>query len=314
MPSTLLTRLAALGDPARLRMLRLLEREELSVGELSRSLQLPQSTVSRHLKTLHEGGWLAKRSEGTASIYRLAPATLEEGARTLWQVAAAQIEPSPTLREDDERLEAVLLDRRQADSAAFFGRVAGEWDRVRHELFGAGFTAPALLGLVPDGWTIADLGCGTGDAARFLAPVAARVIAVDREPAMLDAARRRLPDRDNVEYRVGDLCELPIDDATLDAAILSLVLHYVEQPAVAFGEITRCLRPGGRLIVVDMLSHDREAYRHRMGHVHMGFDETTVRGWGATTGLELMRFRSLPRDVESKGPGLFAADLRKPAD
>jgi len=311
MASTLLTRLAALGDPARLRMLRLLEREELSVGELARSLQLPQSTVSRHLKTLHEGGWLVKRSEGTASLYRLAPATLEAGARALWQVAAGQIEPSPTLREDDERLDAVLLERRQADAAAFFGRVAGEWDEVRRELFGAGFTAPALLGLVPGGWTIADLGCGTGDAARFLAPLATRVIAVDREPAMLDAARRRLAELPNIEYRVGELADLPIDDVSLDAAVLSLVLHYVEQPSVALGEIARCLRPGGRLVVVDMLSHDREAYRHRMGHVHMGFDEAAIRSFGEPAGLELERFRPLPRDIESKGPGLFAADLRK---
>ena len=312
MASPLLTRLAALGDPARLRMLRLLEREELSVGELARALQLPQSTVSRHLKTLHGGHWLIKRTEGTASLYRLSPVSLSDEARALWTVAASQLDPSPTLREDDERLDAVLLDRRQTDAAAFFGRVGGEWDEVRRELFGDGFTASALLGLLPEEWTVADIGCGTGDASRHLAPLVRRVIAVDREPAMLEAARRRLEDASNVDYRLGDLNALPIDDASVDAAIVSLVMHYVEQPAPACGEIARCLRPGGRVIVIDMLTHDREAYRLRMGHVHMGFDEATVGGWAVAAGLELQRFRSLPRDTETKGPGLFAADLRRP--
>ncbi len=312
MASPLLTRLAALGDAARLRMLRLLEREELSVGELARALQLPQSTVSRHLKTLHGGDWLIKRTEGTASLYRLAPATLSDEARALWTVAASQMDPSPTLREDDERLEAVLLDRRQTDAAAFFGRVGGEWDDVRRELFGDGFTASALLGLLPEEWTVADIGCGTGDASRHLAPLVHRVIAVDREPAMLEAARRRLEDAPNVDYRLGDLHALPIDDAAIDAAIVSLVMHYLEQPARACRELARCLKPGGRLILVDMLAHDREAYRLRMGHVHMGFTESDVAAWAREAGLELRRFRSLPRDTETKGPGLFAADLRRP--
>ncbi|MFK7961880.1 MAG: ArsR/SmtB family transcription factor [Phycisphaerales bacterium] len=306
---TLLARLSALGDPARLRMLRLLEREELSVGELARSLQLPQSTVSRHLKTLHEGGWLTKRTEGTASLYRLAPAMLEESARELWTVTRSQMEASPTLREDDERLVAVLRERRRADSAAFFGRVGGEWDVVRRELFGDGFTAPALLGLLPADWTVADLGCGTGDAARLLAPLVDKVIAVDREPAMLEAARKRLSDLDNVEYRTGELLSLPIDDGALDAAVISLVLHHVEEPADVCREIARCLRPGGRLLIVDMLVHDRLDYRQRMGHVHLGFDETAVGQWAAAAGLRMPRFRSLPRNTDTKGPGLFAADL-----
>jgi ArsR family transcriptional regulator len=313
MAATLLIRLAALGDPARLRMLRLLEREELSVGELARSLQLPQSTVSRHLKTLHESDWLTKRTEGTASLYRLSLAGLDEPARELWRVASAQIESSPTLREDDERLEAVLLERQQTDAAAFFGRVGGEWDDVRRELFGDGFTPAGLLGLIPADWTVADLGCGTGDAARHLAPLVRHVMAVDREPAMLEAARRRLAEWSNVSYHAGELTALPIDDAALDAAILSLVLHHIESPADTCREVARCLRPGGCLVIVDMLEHDREAYRHRMGHVHMGFGEATVQGWAKAAGLTLRRFRHLPRDTESKGPGLFAADLMRPA-
>lgn len=306
---TLIARLAALGDPARLRMLRLLEREELSVGELARALQVPQSTVSRHLKTLHDGGWLAKRTEGTASLHRLAPAVLDPAARDLWAVASEQIDPSPTLREDDERLAAVLLERRQSDGAAFFGRVGGEWDGVRRELFGSGFTAGGLLGFVPSDWTVADLGCGTGDASRFLAGLVDTVIAVDREPAMLEAAQRRLAGLQNVQYRLGGFDALPLEDGSVDAAVVSLVLHHVDEPGAACREIARCLKPGGRLVILDMLVHDRVEYRDHMGHVHLGFEEADARAWSDASSLRLVRFRSLERDTDSKGPGLFAADF-----
>ena len=139
--------LATLGDLARLRVLRLLDREELSVGELSRALQLPQSTVSRHLKLLHDGDWIGKRVEGTASFYRLLPQALEPGARQLWECTSGQLGMTPTLEEDDHRLNEVLAER-ATDTRAFFGRVGGEWDELRRELFGTAFTAEALVNLV----------------------------------------------------------------------------------------------------------------------------------------------------------------------
>jgi len=307
----LLDRLATLNDMARLRILRLLDKHELSVGELARALQLPQSTVSRHLKLLHTGRWIIKRSQGTASLYCLVEDALSEEARALWQVSREQIGPSPTLEEDDSRLAEVLAERRE-DSKAFFGRIGAEWDRLRHELFGYHFTAEALLALVSADWTVADLGCGTGNAAEYLAPFVKKIIAVDRESSMLDAARRRLEAYDNVEFRQGDLTSLPIADGEVDAAMVFLVLHYIEDPAAVVADIARTLAPGGLLVIVDMTAHDRESYRHTMGHEHLGFTEATVVSWADAAGLVNARYRRLRPDTHAKGPGLFVATLLNP--
>jgi len=306
----LLQWLTALGDPARLRMVRLLAREELSVGELARALQLPQSTVSRHLKLLHDRDWLSKRSAGTASLYRLIPEALPDGARALWSVAATQLGGGSSFESDDARLHRVL-DERARHGKTYFGRVASEWDDIRAELFGREFTTEALLGLLVRGWTVADLGCGTGNVAALLAPHVKRVIAIDREPAMLDAARRRLADHDNVEFRDGDLLSPPLTPGEVDVALLFLVLPYLDDPRDVVAAIAPCLAPAGVLLIVDMVAHTREAYRTTMGHLHLGFDEATVRSWCVPEGLGDVDYRRLRPAVESSGPGLFAAYCRR---
>ncbi len=312
MPS-LLERLATLGDLARLRMLRLLDQHELSVGELAKSLQLPQSTVSRHLKTLHEGGWVVKRTEGTASLFRLVPESLDAAARELWNVTRTQADASREFRgfdEDDHRLEEVLGARR-TDARAFFGRIGGEWDELRQTLFGRHFTCEALLSLLDESWTVADLGCGTGNALELLAPHVAHVIGVDREQAMIQAAKKRMRGSSKVEFRQGDLMELPLRDHELDAAVAFLVMPYLSEPAGAIVEMARVLKPGGAALIVDMVAHDRETYRHTMGHLHLGFSEEQIKQWAKKARLKVARYRRLRADPESKGPALFAALLRR---
>lgn len=306
----ILSRLATLNDLARLRILRLLDQDELSVGELARALQLPQSTVSRHLKLLHDGRWIIKRSEGTASLYWLSETSLDEDARQLWKLTRAQIGSTPTLDQDDARLAEVLAERRM-DSKSFFGRVGGEWDSLRRELFGEAFTAEALLGLLKGDMIVADLGCGTGNAAEHLAPFVRKVIAIDREPAMIEAARKRLRGLDNIEFRAGELNKLPLKDHEIDAAMLFLVLHHVDQPEQSLKEIARALKPGGSALIVDMTIHDRASYHHTMGHKHLGFDEKQIRNWAKIAGLGEVRYRRLRPNTQAKGPGLFVAVLRK---
>jgi ArsR family transcriptional regulator len=302
--------LTGLGDVARLRMVRLLAREELTVGELARALQLPQSTVSRHLKLLHERQLLSKRTAGTASLYQLIPATLPAGARDLWAVTAAQVESGEGFESDDARLARVLAER-ELDGKSYFGRVASEWDDIRAELFGREFTTEALLGLLSRALTVADFGCGTGNAAAMLAPHVRKVIAVDREPAMIEAARRRLGEFSNVEFREGDLLDPPIKAGEIDVAMVILVMPYISQPAEAVRAMARCVSKTGVVLIVDMVAHTREAYRSTMGHTHLGFDEATVRAWGAEAGLNDVDYRRLRPDVHSTGPGLFAAYLRR---
>jgi ArsR family transcriptional regulator len=311
MESGLLRSLACLGDMARLRLLRLVAREELSVGELAKVLQLPQSTVSRHLKLLHEAEWIIRRSAGTASLYWMDREALDPDARALWDVVRTQLGASPALEEDDHRLAEVLAER-STDSKAFYERIVGEWDRLREELFGEAFCNEALLDFLDPNWVVADLGCGTGGMAELLAPAVRTVIAVDREPAMLDAARERLECFANVEYLRGDVTDLPIDDDAADAALVSLVMVSVSDPVTAVREVARILRPGGPALFVDMVAHDRESYRHTMGHQHLGFDEADVRQWAEAAGLTGARYRRLRPDMAAKGPGLFVATMRKP--
>ncbi|MFG0282946.1 MAG: ArsR/SmtB family transcription factor [Phycisphaerales bacterium JB039] len=302
-------RLGALGEAWRLRLLRLLEAEELSVGEIARVMQLPQSTVSRRLKALADGGWIARRSEGTATLYRFILDDLDDGARAVWLAVREHLGADPQLEEDRRRLHAVVAERR-VDSQTFFGRVAGEWDSVRESLFGHGFTAPGLLSLLPADWEVADLGCGAGNVAELLAPVVRRVIAVDQSPAMLEAARQRLGEAPNVDVREGDLLALPIEDQAVDAAIFALALHHVPDVVGALREARRILRSGrggGVVLVLDMAEHGRDEYRQLMGHAHLGFSDGQMRDAMEQAGFMRLRVCALRSDPEAKGPGLTVA-------
>ena len=296
-------RLSCLAEPLRVRILRLLEREELAVGELSRVLQSPQPTVSRHLKQLDEGGWVQRRRAGTAAYFRLAE--LGEAAH-LWAVVRDAIDDEePTAYADDlRRLDRVLASR-AGDSEALFRRLGGQWDAVRHDLFGEAFVLPALLSMLPPGLVVADLGCGTGGTLPLLAPVAARVIGIDREEAMLEVAAARAEGLANVELRRGQLDALPLPDAAIDVALCQLVLHHVAELAPVFAELRRVLRPGGRAVLLDMVEHDREDYRATMGHRHLGFSRSTLCALARGAGLSLGSYRELPVDPAALGPGLF---------
>lgn len=302
-------RLAALAEPLRLRMLRLLERQELSVGEVARIVQLPQSTVSRQLKVLSDAGFLTRRSEGTATLYRMVMDDLPPEARSLWQPIREQLLHSPDDADDARRLEAVLAERR-TDSASFFGRLGGEWDQVRRSLFGAKFTALALLGLLPRNWVIADVGCGAGDAAELLAPHAEKVIGIDNSEAMLAAAAERLSGFGNIELVKGDVSRLPLKARSVDACVSLLLLHHVDDPGAAIAQMARVLRRtrgGGVVLICDMVRHERAEYRHTMGHKHPGFSKETMLRFFQGAGLRDGQYVELPRDTEGKGPGLFTA-------
>lgn len=302
--------LATLSDMARLRILRLLEQEELSVGELARALQFPQSTVSRHLKNLLDAGWIARRSEGTTSLYRFAEDSLDPEAGELWVLTKRQLGTMPMIDEDDARL-AEVLSKRRIDSKSFFGRVGSEWDQLRQELFGSQFTLEAMLSLLVTDKIVADLGCGTGNAAEYLAPHVRKIIAIDREPAMLEASKKRLAEFNNIDFRQGELDDLPLKDDSVDMALILLVLHHIPEPADVIREAARVLAPNGVLMIVDMAAHDRESYRHTMGHLHLGFEASILKTWGRKAGLKEIRHRRLRPDTEGKGPGLFVVTMRK---
>ncbi len=307
----ILDRLSALADATRSRTLVVLERHELTVGELCRVLRLPQSTVSRHLKLLGDEGWVSARAEGTTRRYRMPADRLDDDLLRVWKIVRREVAALPAAAQDARRLASVLAER-TTRSREFFSSAAGQWDRLRAELFGARAELLGLLGLLDDRWTVGDLGCGTGQVSASLAPFVRRVVAVDHSPEMLGAARARLEGLPGVEVREGELETLPVADGELDAAVLFLVLPYLAEPGAAISEAFRALRPGGRLLVVDVTPHDREEYAETMGHLWPGFDEERIAAWMGDAGFHAPRYHPLPTADAARGPALFAASARRP--
>lgn len=302
---SILRHMTTVADVVRCRMLRILAAHELTVSELCTVLQLPQSTVSRHLKALLDDGWVTSRRDGTSRFYSMEEDLAPE-ARGLWALIQAQVDSSAAAQQDDQRVEAVLAGRR-SKSRAFFASAAGQWDRLREELFGPSFHLCALLGLLDERWVVGDLGCGSGLISQSVAPFVRRVVAVDGSAEMLETAAERLADYPHVELRQGELESLPLRDGELDAAIVSLVLHYLPDPARALAEAYRALKPGGRLLIVDMLPHEYEEYQGQMGHVWLGFSQAQITRYFTAAGFERGRVTPLPPDPEAKGPNLFVA-------
>lgn len=373
---TVTDRFAVLSEFTRLRLLRLLEQSELTVSELATILQMPQSTVSRHLKVLLEGGWIIRRAAGTAGRYQLSLEALDEPSRELWLVARQQLGATPPIDQDNHRLAEVLRQRRP-DTQAFFGRVGAQWDAMRTELFGMNFGDEAFRGLIDPDSVVVDLGCGTGNLTAKIAPHVAVVHAVDQSSAMLQAARRLVlerayalgrlssegardsddtvdPDRPGrsgaigrtpagvaeavdveaesdadaagepivlpamgpgdvvarsaVHFHQADVLSLPLHDGEADLAVISLVLHHLDDPGRVLAEAARILRPGrGRLLIIDMLAHDRDEYRFSMGHRWLGFEPGRMRAWIAEAGFDRVHLWRLTPDPDARGPDLFAA-------
>jgi ArsR family transcriptional regulator len=309
-PTALLGRMASLADATRLRLLRLLERHELGVVELCDVLQLPQSTVSRHLKVLGDQGWAMSRRQGTTRLYRMILDELDPAARRLWLLTREQTEGWATVQQDALRL-ARHLRQRQEESQAFFAGAAAEWDKLRGELYGNDFTTAALLSLLPRDLVVADLGCGTGQAIAQLAPNVKQVIGVDNSAAMLKAAKKRCGELFNVDLRRGDLEALPIDDALCDGALLLLALTYVTDPAIVLREMSRILKKGGRAVIVDLLPHDRDDFRRQMNQQASGFDPKPFTTQLTAAGFTSIQFTPLPPKPDAKGPALFLATALK---
>jgi len=276
--ATLPSMLKLLADPTRLRMLALLALEELSVGELSRALGLAQSRVSNHLRILRDADLLRERHVGTTTHLRLAaPQNGHAPLGRLWSALRAELDAFPEHAADRDRLDGLLAERRERDGG-FFDQVAGEWDKIAGAFKTGQARLRTPLHLVPADFIVADLGCGTGYMAESLLGHCARIICVDQSDAMLDEAKKRLGGRrgTDVEYRQGALDQLPITDLEIDGVVAGMVLHHLDEPFEAIGEMLRVLKPGGTAAVMELDPHKETWMRAELGDRHLGLESRDV--------------------------------------
>ena len=278
----------AVSDPTRLRILALLARMELSVGELAQLLEQSQPRVSRHVRILAEAGVVERRKEG--SWVFLAIADAERAAMLLQLLDAWTDERSRAVfDEDTARLDEVRADRAQA-AERYFAAHAEVWDSIRSLHVAESDVERAIdraLGRRGLG-TLVDIGTGTGRMIELFGSRAAQAIGIDRSSEMLRLARVKLEAAGvRSSLRQGDMYALPLADGTADCVIVHQVLHYAHAPADAIDEAARILAPGGTLLVVDFAAHDREELRSRDAHLRLGFADEAMAAWFAAAGVEV---------------------------
>lgn len=289
--SPTLRSLRALSDPTRLRIVALLEKDELSVNELQEITRLGQSRISTHLGLLADCELVKSRREGKRTFYKLNPdadATTAEfiqlairGAKELGEHAADQI----NLKR--------ILNRRREQAQVFFNQVAGRFDRV----YGPGRSWQAfghlLLRILPP-LTVADLGAGEGLLSELLARRCKKVIAVDNSEKIVEfgAAKAKKNGLKNLEFRLGDLQNPPIEPASVDLVVLSQALHHAEDPAAALASAFRLLKPRGLILILDLLAHKFEDARKLYGDRWLGFAESDLQRW-----LEVAGFKKIEISV-----------------
>lgn len=303
------SRLKMFADATRVRLLALLEHEELTVAELSAITRLAQPRVSTHLSKLKEAGLVRDRRSGVSAYYRFDDAALDAPQRSLWQTLREGSD-DPLLRQDAERVPAVLAmraaDQNWADS------VAG--DMERHYSPGRTWEAMArsALPLLEPG-DVLDIASGDGVLAELMAPHSNRYVCLDASSKVVAAATERLRRLPNVEVREGDMHALPLDDASFDLVALMHALTYAAHPEKAVAEAARVLRPGGRLLLTSLARHEHRAVVESFGHVNLGFAEKDLRRFVTKAGLEILSCGAVTRERRPPHFEVIALIGRKPS-
>jgi ubiquinone/menaquinone biosynthesis C-methylase UbiE/biotin operon repressor len=299
LPTTpsILKALRAAADPIRLRMLLLLQREELSVAEVQEIIGKGQSHVSTSLAQLKQAGLVLDRRTGKNAFYRLNPALQNNGTAPLVCLLEQASAELPDAEHDRQALDLVVR-KRQDRMRRYFDELAGRFGRAYVPGRSWKGLAEALLKLMPR-MVIADLGAGEGTISQLLAQRAERVIAIDNSEKMVefgaDLARRN--GIANLEYRLGDIESVPIPDATIDLAFFSQALHHAQHPGRALAEAWRILKPGGRIAILDLMQHSFEEAREMYADLWLGFSELDVRRY-----LERAGFRNIDTTVVNREP------------
>ncbi len=295
----------ALSDVTRVRLVNILARYELNVGEIVQALDMGQSRISRHLKILADSGLLECRRDGLWAFYKAA----ESGPGKMFLDAASDLlAEDETLADDLDRARQVVRDRAVV-SRQFFDSIASEWQRLRQDVLGDFDLAGKVRESLPESCPVlADLGCGLGDMIDALRGKADKIIGVDNSPRMLDLAGQRLAGVKGLSLRIGELSHLPLKDGEADCAVMSMVLHHMSQPVDALLESSRAMKSGGELIIVDFDKHENESMRKEYGDHRLGFDRPKLEGWLTEAGFKVAGQELFP---VRKGLTVFVLKAKK---
>ena len=302
--ASILKTLKLISDPSRLRLLLLLEREELSVAELQEILSMGQSRISTHLSQLKAAGIVEDRKQGKNSLYRLRD-------RQLINLLNSAVGEIPEAK-DDARALQLALEKRQDKVRGYFDELAGKFGRNYVPGRSWKGLAETLLQLMPP-MTIADLGAGEGTFSQLLALRAQHVIAVDNSAKMVEFGGRLARENGiaNLEYRLGDLESPPIEHATIDLAFFSQSLHHALHPERAVAAAARLLKPGGRIVILDLKKHTFEQARDLYADTWLGFSEVELRGFLESAGFSGVQSWVVDREAQSPGLETILAMGRK---
>lgn len=282
----------ALADEGRLRILRSIDQAELSVAELVQALELPQSTVSRHLKPMREAGLVSSRRDGTSVYYNRGPLFRDAAFA---QILNDRLKEIPVANRDTAAVERVL-DLRRRKSREFFDEIAGRYGSLTEP--GGGWQALAAgLAAGFSGQRVADLGCGEGALTLLLARFAKKVVAFDQSEKMLKLVSEKAGEQniaDRLDLRVGNLENLNLSGEAFDAVFLSQALHHTSNPQAVVKLAAEGLAPGGKLVILDLLRHEHEWTREEWADQWLGFDPLEMREWLGQAGIEAQLVDSLP--------------------
>jgi SAM-dependent methyltransferase len=301
-----------LGDDARLRLLRVLDKDRFNVKELTGILGLAQSGVSRHLGLLKDAALVVEDRDGAYTFYRLAPALREHSRGSLWPLLEAQFASEANtalLKADDARLQEVLRLRREN-----FEHVGPDARDGRQLVPGRSWAAwSRALGLLLPPLEVADLGCGEGYLTIETARWARHVTAVDRSAGVLARARALAARKKcaNITWKKGELEKLPLDSQSMDVALLSQALHHAADPAAALAEAARILKPGGRLVILDLRPHDETWVREKLGDQWLGFSDEQLEGLLTRAGFTDVKVTLGARRVNDPFAVVLAAGTRR---
>ncbi len=292
--------LRLLADPTRLRLILLLEQEELSVAELQDILGMGQSRISSHLAQLKRAGVVQDRRAGKNVYYGVTESEAQSATDAkVGELTRTLARELPETARDRTALK-ITLRKRQDKVRAYFDELAGKFGRSYVPGRSWQALAHTLITLLP-AQNVADLGAGEGTLSQLLAKTAKKVIAIDNAPKMVEFGRKLAAEHGltNLEYRLGDIEDPPIDEASVDLAILSQALHHAIHPERAIAAAHRMLKDGGRLVILDLLSHQFERARELYADEWLGFSEVQLQQWLEEAGFSKIEVTMVSREKES---------------